>query len=98
MLPTHGWSPARVELCATAIDCHHERRPQLAAGREVEAIRLADLIELGGGLLTFGIERVWLRELRREVPRRGLIGELTREVGRALRERPLTMAQIFIRR
>jgi hypothetical protein len=31
------------------------------------------------------------------VPRDGLVDEIVREVGRALRERPLTMAQIFWR-
>jgi hypothetical protein len=35
--------------------------------------------------------------LNAAVPRAGLIGELAREVGRALRERPLTVPQIFWR-
>ncbi len=49
------------------------------------------------GALTAGIGRPWLRTLYHEVPRKGLIGELAREVGRALRERPLTMPRIFLR-
>jgi len=71
--------------------------PQRALGGEVEGLRLADLVELSGGVLRFGVDRVWLRELYAAVPRSGLVGELAREVGRALRERPLTMARIFWR-
>ena len=97
MLPAYGWHPERIELCAVAIDHHHELRNQLRRGPEVEALRLADLVELSGGLLTFGLDRHWLYELNRSVPRRGLVGELFREVGRAIRERPLTMPQIFWR-
>lgn len=97
LLPAYGWSPERIERCAVAIDHHHEVRNQLARGPEVEALRLADLVELSGGLLTFGLDRAWLSQLNRAVPRQGLIGELVREVGRALRERPLTMPQIFWR-
>ena len=97
MLPAYGWSPERIELCAVAIDHHHELRNQLSRGAEVEALRLADLVELSGGLLTFGLDRHWHYELNRAVPRRGLVRELFQEVGRALRERPLTMAQIFWR-
>jgi HD domain len=97
ILPGHGWSAERVERCAEAIDRHHELRSQLGFGGEVEALRLADLVELSGGLIAFGLDRGWLRELGRTVPRRGLAGELVREVGRALRERPLTVPRIFWR-
>jgi hypothetical protein len=98
MLPLHGWSPERVRLCADAIDRHHDLRGQLARGPEVETLRLADLVDLSGGLLRFGLDRQWLRALREEVPRQGLWGELAREVGRAVRERPLTLPRIFLRR
>ena len=97
MLPGYNWNPERIERCAVAIDHHHELRNQLTLGPEVEALRLADLVELSGGLLTFGLDRRWLSGLNRAVPRDGLLGELVREVGRALRERPLTMPQIFWR-
>lgn len=98
ILPGHGWSAERVELCADAIDRHHELRPQLSRGVEVEAMRRADLIDLSGGLITLGIDRRWLRELGAAVPRRGFAGELAREVGRAIRTRPLTLPHIFLRR
>jgi putative nucleotidyltransferase with HDIG domain len=97
MLAAHGWTAERAQRCAEAIDRHHELRNQLGRGGEVEALRLADRVELGGGLLTCGLDRGWLRELNQAVPRRGLLGELVREVGRALRERPLTVPRIFWR-
>jgi uncharacterized protein len=97
ILPAFAWEPARVALCATAIDRHHDVRGQRAAGAEVEAIRLADLVDLSAGLLSFGLSRAWCASLREAVPMRGLAGELLREVGRALRERPLTMPRILLR-
>ena len=97
ILTGDGWGAKRIERCAEAIDCHHELRSQLARGGEVEALRLADLVDLSGGLLRFGLNRRWLRALNHSVPRRGLVGELLREVGRALRERPLTVPRIFWR-
>lgn len=97
MLAAHGWDEPRIERCAQAIDRHHDVRSQLESGPEAEALRLADRVELAGGLLTAGVDRRWLRSLRREIPPRGLAGELAREIGRALRERPLTMTRIFLR-
>jgi HD domain len=93
----YGWESDRIELCADAIDRHHDVRPQTSRGAEVEALRVADRVELSGGLLTGGVGRAWLRSLYEEIPRKGMIGELVREVGRALRERPLTMPRIFLR-
>ncbi len=97
MLSEHGWSAERIDLCAQAIDRHHELRSQLARGAEVEALRLADLVDLGGGLLTFGLDRRWLGSLNKSVARRGLMAELARELARAARERPLTLPRIFWR-
>jgi hypothetical protein len=97
LLPSHGWTTERIERCAEAIDRHHELRRQLTRGPEVEALRLADLVDVSAGLLQFGIGRPWWRTLAREVPRRGLAGELRREIWRALRERPLTLPRIFLR-
>ena len=96
-LPAHGWSADRVQRCEAAIDRHHDVRRQLGLGGEVEALRLADLVDVGGGVVAFGLDRRWLRALDRAIPRQGLLGELRREVGRALRERPLTLPRIFWR-
>jgi hypothetical protein len=98
MLARHGWDPSRIERCADAIDRHHDVRRQLARGAEVEALRLADLADVSAGLISHGIPRAWVRELMQKVPRAGLGGELAREVGRALRERPQTLPRIFLRR
>lgn len=92
-----GWTAQRIELCANAIDRHHDVRRQLTYGYEVEALRLADLIDVTGGVFRFGLPREWLRRLFVEVPRRGLYGELARELRRALRERPATLPRIFWR-
>ncbi|MGI8864815.1 MAG: HD domain-containing protein [Solirubrobacteraceae bacterium] len=97
LLPEFGWGPDRVQRCGDAIDRHHDLRRQLGRGGEVEALRLADLIDLSGGGVRFGLDRRWLRQLFAEVPRRGLYGELAREVGRAVKERPLTLPRIFLR-
>jgi hypothetical protein len=97
MLARHGWEPERIERCADAIDRHHDVRSQLTRSSEAEALRLADRVELSSGLLAAGLDRTWLRAVRREIPVRGLWGELAREIGRALRERPLTMTRIFLR-
>ncbi len=93
----HGWPEERRQRCADAIDRHHDLRSQLSRGPEVEALRLADLVDVSGGLVRFGLERGWLRELAATIPRRGLGRELWREVSRALRERPATMPRIFLR-
>jgi hypothetical protein len=88
-----GGSPPRVRI---ALDALIEARIAERGG-EVEAIRLADLVDLSGCLLAFGLDRRWLHTLNDAVPRRGLAGELIREVGRALRERPMTVPRIFWR-
>jgi HD domain-containing protein len=93
----YGWSEDRIELCAAAIDRHHDVRRQLARGTEVEAIRLADLVDVAGGLPLFGLDRAWLSDLQAAVPRRGFTRELARELGRNVRARPLTLPRIFLR-
>jgi HD superfamily phosphodiesterase len=97
LLARHGWERERIDRCADAIDCHHDVRSQLSRSPEAEALRLADRVELTAGLYRAGVERSWLRTLRQRVSTRGLVGELAREIGRALRERPLTMPRIFVR-
>ncbi len=97
LLPPLGWQPARVRLVGETIDRHHELRRQLSRGPEVEALRLADLIDLSAGLVRGGTDRDWMARLSAAVPRRGLYGELARVLRRALRERPATLPRIFLR-
>jgi HD domain-containing protein len=97
LLAKHGWDETRISLCADSIERHHEIRPQWKRGDEVELLRRADMVDLSSGLIAFGLPRPWLRELFREIPRDGAYREVGRLVGHALRERPLTMARIFVR-
>ncbi len=91
------WQPARVTLAGDAVERHHELRPQWDRGDEVELIRRADLVDVSGGLIRFGIDRAWLKALADRVPRKGLAREIARLVGGALKTRPLTMLAIFLR-
>jgi hypothetical protein len=98
VLASFEWPAERVALAGDAVECHHELRPQWKRGSEVELIRRADLIDISGGAVPFGLDRAWLRDLSARVPRAGLMREIARLVGGALRTRPLTMLQIFVRR
>jgi hypothetical protein len=97
LVERHGWGAERTELCAKAIERHHDLRPQWAAGPEVELTRRADLVDISGAVVRFGLPRGWIHDLFRAVPRDGTYAEIARLVGHALRERPLTMPRIFLR-
>ena len=92
-----GWDDARIRLCGDTIERHHELRSQWEAGNEVELLRRADRIELGGGLIRYGIPRAWFKDLDGRVRRDGTYREIGKMVARGLRQRPLKMAQIFVR-
>ncbi len=92
-----GWDARRTLLCLEAIERHHEARPQWHAGSEVELMRRADMVELSGGLVNFGVSRGWIRGLWRAVPRDGLYGEVGKMVAKAARERPTSLPKILIR-
>jgi hypothetical protein len=93
-----GWPDERLALAGDAIERHHELRPQWRRGNEVELMRRADLIDVSGGLVKYGLDAGWLHDLAVRVPRVGMAREIARLVAGALRTRPLTMAAIFIRR
>ena len=90
------WPTDRLRLAGDAVERHHDLRPQWRAGNEVELIRRADLIDVSG-VVRFGLDRAWLQGLNARAPRDGLVREIARLVGGALRSRPLTMLQIFVR-
>lgn len=98
MLTELGWDEERRRLCFDAIERHHEVRPQWKHGTEVELVRRADLIDLTRGLIRFRLRREWVKDLFGLVPRDGVYSEVSREVAKAARERPLTLPKIFIRR
>jgi hypothetical protein len=97
MLSNHGWPQEQLELCADAIERHHELRRQLRYGAEVEAIRLADRVDLSNGLLSAGLDRYWLRALTEQIPRADLIRELAKLIARIVRRRPGSLLGIFRR-
>lgn len=97
LLDGFGWSAARVDLCAEAIDRHHELRSQAKRGEEVEIVRLADRVDVGGGLVRAGLSREEVRTVMAAVPRAGLYRHIGGLVGGALRTRPLSLPKIFVR-
>ena len=98
VLTPFDWPIARQARLGDAIERHHELRRQWSRGAEVELLRRADLVDVSQGLVRFGLERAWLRELRRTVSPQGMLREVGRLVATAARERPLTLPAIFIRR
>jgi hypothetical protein len=93
-LAPFDWERARLARCLDAIEQHHAQRSRWDWGAEVELIRRADLIELSGGLVNFGVSRGWLRGLFREIPRKGLY----RLIARALlhEQRARDIPRIFM--
>src|ERR671910_332750 len=55
----------------------HSRDPYVTEGA---LVRQSDLVDVTAGLVNFGLDRAWLRELSREVPRDGF----WRLIGRAV--------------
>jgi hypothetical protein len=94
LLAGPGWPEERLRLLSDAIELHHQPRPQWQRGLEVELMRRADLVEVSGGLIRFGLDREWYRGLCRNHPRTGFY----REVARLLsRQRPTTLPRVFMR-
>jgi len=94
-LEPFGWEPERLRRCLDAAEQHHALRARWELGAEVELMRRSDLVDVSGGVIAFGIDRWWLRNLARELPRKGFYGLLAHEVGRMLRERPGTIPRIW---
>ena len=95
VLAPFAWPAERLTLLGEAIERHHELRAQWRRGAEVELLRRADLLEVSGGLVRFGLSGGWVRGLFAQVPRRGMYPEIGRLLVRALRERPGTLPKIF---
>ncbi len=93
-----GWPPERLERLGDAIEYHHELRSQWGRGVEVELMRRADLVEVSQGLVSFGLPRAWLRDLRRRIPAKGMLVEIGRLLIPVVRERPGTLPRIFTAR
>jgi HD domain len=94
-LEPFGWEPERLTRCLNAVEQHHALRDRSSLGTEVELMRRADLIDVSAGLITFGVDRWWLRGLVRDIPRSGFHRFLARETWRMARERPRSLPRIF---
>jgi hypothetical protein len=94
-LEPFAWPEIRVRACGDAIEHHHEFSPVWELGPETEVLRRADLVDVSGGIVAFGLSRGWLRGLFRAVPRDGLYGEIARIAASIVQERPETIPRIF---
>jgi HD domain len=90
-----GWDERRARLCGDACRFHHSVRSKWERGAEVELMRLADRIEVTGGLVRSGLRRDQLSEINAAVPRDGFYGGLAHVVWPVLRRRPLTLPAVF---
>jgi HD domain-containing protein len=90
-----GESEQRARLVDDACSYHHALRDQSARGVEVELMRLADRIEVSGGLLRAGLTRHQVGEVFESVSRAGFYRGVAGLLRHALRERPLTVPRIF---
>ena len=96
LLEPFRWPPGRVALTLDAIERHHALTPQWKAGAEVECLRLADLVDVSGGLVRHGLRGGRLRGLFAAVPRRGLYAHLLAEVTQMGVTRPRTLPGVFV--
>jgi hypothetical protein len=96
VLKPFGWPPERLQRCMDACEQHHAPRSRMAMGLEVELIRRSDLVDVTAGLVNFGLDRGWLRDLFREVPRDGLWRLIGSAVLGELRQRPASLTGVFL--
>ena len=95
-LAAFDWQHNRLAKCLDAIEQHHAQRSRWDWGTEVELIRRADLVDLSRGLINFGVDRRWLRDLFREIPRRGLYHLIAASLIRRDGRHPSNLARIFL--
>jgi HD superfamily phosphodiesterase len=95
LLVAAGVDAGRAELCERAIALHHDARDQSGRGAEVELMRLADRIELLGGVVTEGLDRTEVRAIFARVPRRGLYRHIGSLLAPVIARRPLSLLRIF---
>jgi hypothetical protein len=93
LLSARGWDATRLEVCASAVERHHELVSQWWRGVEVELIRRADLIEISHGLIRYSVPRPTVGSIVARVPRDGFVPEVVRAL--VARERPRTVWRIF---
>lgn len=90
-----GSTPERAALARETCAQHHALRDQSAKGAEVELMRLADRIEVSGGVIRSGLTGRQISDLFERVPRKGFYTGIGKLVIGVLRDRPLTLPRIF---
>lgn len=95
-LEPFGWPAERVRLCMDACEQHHAPTSRRSMGLEVELLRRSDLVDVTAGLVAFGLDRAWLKELNVAVPRDGFYRTIGGAVLRELRHRPLSLKGVFL--
>jgi hypothetical protein len=90
-----GASADRARLVRDACAQHHALRDQSDKGAEVELLRLADRIEVSGGLLRSGLTGAQIQDVFDRESRQGFYSGVAVLLGHALRSRPLTLPKIF---
>jgi predicted metal-dependent HD superfamily phosphohydrolase len=96
VLEPFGWPPERLQRCMDACEQHHAPRSRMAMGLEVELVRRSDLVDVTAGVVNFGLDRGWLRNLFREIPRDGLWRLIGAAVRNELRHRPASLVHVFL--
>jgi HD domain len=94
-LDPFGWDAQRLAKCLDAIEQHHATRPRWEWGAEVELVRRADLVDSTRGLIRFNVEPSWLRDLFREIPRKGLYRLIAGGLLMEARHHPGNLPRIF---
>ena len=90
-----GAEPERGRLVRDACAQHHALRDQSAKGIEVELLRLADRIEVSGGVVRSGLSGREVGDVFERVSRQGFYTGIGVLVLGVLRDRPLTLPRIF---
>lgn len=62
----------RLLRCLDTIERHHDVRPQWERGAEIEFVRRADVIDGFPTLVRSTLDRRWLRDMFKRVPREGM--------------------------
>jgi len=90
-----GATAERARLVREACAQHHALRDQSDKGAEVELLRLADRIEVSGGLLRSGLRGDEVQSVFDQASRKGFYSGVAALLGHAVRQRPLTIPRIF---
>jgi HD domain len=87
--------PGRAALARDACAQHHALRDQSAKGAEVELLRLADRIEVSGGVIRSGLSGREVGDVFERVSRKGFYTGIGALLVGVLRDRPTTLPRIF---